>query len=101
LVETVAEECAHLFQRSTAPVEGRNGHLELFHHGHHRLTARKLKALTAMHNYLKKRPDGATTAAERFFGQKPRDLFEYLVERLPMPKRPRSGSTSKADSALN
>jgi hypothetical protein len=100
LVETVAEECAHLFQRSTAPVEGRNGHLELFHHGHHRLTARKLKALTAVHNYLKQRRDG-TTAAERFFGQKPRDLFEYLVERLPMPKRPRSSSASKAESLPN
>jgi hypothetical protein len=62
--------------------------------------ARKLKALTAVHNYLKKRPDG-TTAAERFFRYKPRDLFEYLVERLPMPKRPRSSSTSKVESVLN
>jgi hypothetical protein len=100
LVTTVAEECANLFQRSSAPVEGRNGHLDLFHHGHHRLMARKLKALTAVHNYLKKRPDG-TTAAERFFRYKPRDLFEYLVERLPMPKRPRSSSTSKVESVLN
>jgi len=100
LVETVAEECAQVFQRSTASVEGRNGHLDLFHHGHHRLPARKLTALTTVHNYLKHRPDG-TTAAERFFGQKPLDLFEHLVERLPMPKRPRSVATSKAVTVLN
>ena len=100
LVEDVAEECANLFQRSSSPVEGRNGHLDLFHHGHHRLTARKLKALTTVHNYLKERPDG-TTAAARFFRQKPRDLFEHLVERLPMPRRPRSGPASNAESVLN
>jgi hypothetical protein len=75
LAETVARECADLFQRSSSPVEGRNGHLDLFHHGHHRLMTRKLKALTATHNYLKQRPDG-TTAAERFFGKKPRDLLD-------------------------
>jgi hypothetical protein len=34
-----------------------------------------------------KRSDG-TTAAERFFGKKPTDLFEYLVDRLDLPGRP-------------
>lgn len=29
-----------------------------------------------------------TTAAERFFEQKPKDLFEYLLERIPYPARP-------------
>jgi hypothetical protein len=95
LVESVTKECTELFQRSSSCVEGRNGHLSLFHHGQHRLTSRKMKALTAMHNYLKVRPDG-TTAAERFFGQVPRDLFEYLIAQLPMPKRPRYGSISAA-----
>jgi len=87
LVEQVIEECAQLFQRSQSCVEGRNGHLDLFHHGHHRLGERQLKAKTVVHNYLKRRPDG-TTAAERFFGEKPLDLFEWLLERLEPPPRP-------------
>jgi len=29
-----------------------------------------------------------TTAAEPFFGEKPRDLFEYLLDRLDLPGRP-------------
>lgn len=87
LVEQVIEECAQLFQRSQSCVEGRNGHLDLFHHGHHRLGERQLKAKTVVHNYLTHRPDG-TTAAERLFGEKPRDLFEWLLERLEPPPRP-------------
>lgn len=47
-------------------MEGRNGQLSLHHHGKHHLSERKLSALTAMHNYFIRRPDG-TTAAERFF----------------------------------
>ena len=66
-LEQVALECADLFQRSRSRVEGRNGQLSLHHHGHHRLTDRKLAALTALHNDFIRRPDG-TTAAERFFG---------------------------------
>ena len=86
LVEQVAEDCAQLFQRSSSAVEGRNGHLDLFHHGHHRLPARKLRALTTIHNYFKRRPDG-TTAAERFFEAEHADLFEWLVQRLePLPR---------------
>jgi hypothetical protein len=87
LIAYVVEQCAQLFQRSSSGVEGRNGHLSLFHHGHHRLTGRKLKALTAIHNYLKERPDG-TTAAERFFGHEPLNVFEWLLERMPLPARP-------------
>ncbi len=83
----VVEECAQLFQRSSSAVEGRNGHLSLFHHGHHRLTKRKLAALTVIHNFMKRRRDG-TTAAERFFGHPPVDLFEWLVEEMPLPVRP-------------
>jgi hypothetical protein len=97
LVGLVAQECAQLFQRASSPVEGRNEHLDLFHHGHHRLGTRKLKALTAVHNYLTRRPDG-TTAAERFFGRKPRSLFEHLVEQLSMPKKPRTASTQETES---
>ena len=87
LIEEVSQECACLFQRSSSCVEGRNGQLALRHHSLHRLSDRKLGALTAVHNYYVKRNDG-TTAAERFFGKKPRDLFEYLLDRLDLPARP-------------
>ena len=53
----------------------------------HRLGARKLGVLTVLHNYWLKRRDG-TTAAERLFGKKPADLFEWLLARLPLPPRP-------------
>ena len=87
LIEEVSQECACLFQRSSSCVEGRNGQLALRHHSLHRLSDRKLGSLTAVHNYYVKRSDG-TTAAERFFGKKPRDLFEYLLDRLDLPGRP-------------
>jgi Family of unknown function (DUF6399) len=94
-VTRVGKEVVGLFARSSSCVEGRNGRLSLFHHGQCRLGAARLKALTAVHNYVAERPDG-TTAAERFFGQKPRDVFAWLLERLPdLPrpaaKRPRKG----------
>lgn len=86
-IEAVAAECADLFQRSSSCVEGRNGQLSLYHHGKHRLSARKLAALTAVHNYFIRRPDG-TTAAERFFSQPPAPIFDYLLQRLDPPPRP-------------
>lgn len=86
-LEQVAEECAQLFQRSSSCVEGRNGQLALRHHSLHRLSPRKLAALTTVHNYAVKRPDG-TTPAERFYGAKPRDLFEWILERVDLPGRP-------------
>ncbi len=86
-VEIVATECADLFQRSSSCVEGRNGHLALHHHGKHRLSNRKLAVLTAIHNYFICRPDG-TTAAERFFGQPPASMFDYLLAALDPPPRP-------------
>ena len=87
-LEQVASDCADLFQRSSSAVEGRNGQLSLFHHGCHRLSARKLAALTAVHNFYIRRPD-QTTAAERFFGRALPPLFEQLIERAPLPPRPR------------
>ena len=82
------EECAQLFQRSSSAVEGRNGHLGLFHHGHHRLPKRKLEARTVIHNFMKVRPD-ETTAAERLFDQEPQDLFSWLLKNMSELKRPR------------
>jgi hypothetical protein len=87
LIEQTARQCAEMFVRSSSCVEGRNGHLSLHHHGLHRLSDRKLAALTTIHNYFLRRADG-TTAAERFFGFKPQDLFEWLLDRLDLPARP-------------
>jgi Family of unknown function (DUF6399) len=86
-VEEVAQDSAGLFQRSSSCVEGRNGRLSLQHHGHSRVSERRLKALTVIHNYMVKRPDG-TTAAERFFGQQHKDVFSWLLERMPDLPRP-------------
>jgi hypothetical protein len=91
--EEAARETAGLFQRSSSCVEGRNGRLSLQQHGHSRVSEQRLKALTVMHNYMVKRPDG-TTAAQRFFGQKHKDVFSWLLERMPSlprpaPKRPK------------
>jgi hypothetical protein len=86
-VEQVAGECADLFQRSSSCVEGRNGFLALYQHGHHRLSPRKQQVLTAMHNFAIRRPDG-TTAAERFFAQPHPSLFEQVLGRMPWPPRP-------------
>ena len=89
-VEQVAGTCADLFQRSSSCVEGRNGQLSLHHHGRHRLSDRKLAALTAVHNFHLRRTDG-TTAAERFFGHAPEPLFEQAIQRVLLPPRPRRG----------
>ncbi len=91
-IDSVATACADLFQRSSSCVEGRNGQLALFHHGLHRLTDKKLAALTAVHNFHTRRPDG-TTPADRFFETDHDDLFSSLLQRMPQlarPARPRS-----------
>jgi uncharacterized membrane protein len=87
VIEQVARECAELFQRSSSCVEGRNGQLALRHHSLHRLRDQKLAALTTVHNYFIQRSDG-TTAAERFFGAKPGNLFEWILERVDLPGWP-------------
>ena len=86
-VEEVARASAGLFQRSSSCVEGRNGRLSLQHHGQSRVSEQRLKALTVIHNYLVQRDDG-TTAAQRFFGQKHKDVFDWLLERMPELPRP-------------
>src|ERR1041385_5669490 len=59
--ERLAWEWSGWFQRSSSCVEGRNGQLALRHHSLHKLSGRKLAALTALHNYWIKR--GGQTAA--------------------------------------
>jgi len=82
---------ADVFQRSSSNVEGRNGYLSLRSHQLRGLELpRKRECFTAMHNFFLTRPDG-TTAAERFFGQKPRSMFTAIlasVELAPAPLRP-------------
>jgi hypothetical protein len=54
-----------------------------------------LQALTVLHNYLVKRPDG-TTAAQRFFGQEHKDVFCWLLERLADLPRPAAKRSTRA-----
>ena len=86
-MRAIAKDCANVFQRSSSCVEGRNGYLSLRHHGSHMLSKRKLRALTVIHNYFIQRSD-QTTAAERFFESKPRNLFGFLLDQLDISARP-------------
>jgi len=86
-----AKTLAEVFQRSSSNMEGRNGYLSLRNHQLRGLDhPRKRTCLTAIHNFFLTRTDG-TTAAERFFGQKPRSMFAAIlaaVEIQPAPLRP-------------
>jgi len=99
LIEQTARRCAEMFVRSSSCVEGRNGQLALHHQSVHRLSDRKLTVLTTIHNYFLRRPDGST-AAERFFGSKPQDLFEWLLDRLDLPARPARKRPRKSPNLL-
>jgi hypothetical protein len=85
--ESQARLWAQWFQRSSSCVEGRNGHLSLWHHSWHRLSDERLSALRALGNYYVLRDD-ETTAAERFFGASPDDMLEWLLDHMPCPSRP-------------
>ena len=87
-IKKAAEECSQIFQRSSSCVEGRNAQLSLRHHGRHRLSDQCLKAQTVIHNYYTRNKNG-TTPAERFFAAKHNDLFEWLLEKMDYPVRPR------------
>src|SRR5207244_7024 len=86
-----AKRLAAVFQRSSSNVEGRNGYLSLRSHQLRGLDLpRKRQCFTAIHHFFLTRPDG-TTAAERFFSQKPRSMFAAIlasVELAPAPLRP-------------
>jgi hypothetical protein len=85
-----AAKLAEVFQRSSSNVEGRNGYLSLRNHQLRGLDhPRKRACLTAVHNFFLKRADG-TTAAERFFGQKPRSMFAAILESVELPPVPLS-----------
>ena len=86
-----AKRLAAVFQRSSSNVEGRNDYLSLRSHQLRGLDLpRKRQCFTAIHNFFLTRPDG-TTAAERFFGQKPRSMFAAILDAVdlaPAPLRP-------------
>jgi hypothetical protein len=85
-----AARLAEVFQRSSSNVEGRNGYLSLRNHQLRGLDhPRKRACLTAIHNFFLTRPDG-TTAAERFFGQKPRSMFAAILASVEIPPAPLS-----------
>ena len=84
------------FQRTSSAVEGRNGCLsQLYHHGRG-LTPARLKALTVIHNYGIRQPDGSTPAS-RLFAQEFPDVFESLLadmKPLPLPRKRRQRKKS-------
>jgi len=85
-----AQTLAEVFQRSSSNVEGRNGYLSLRNHQLRGLDLpRKRECLTVIHNFFRTRPDG-TTAAERFFGQKPHSLFAAILGAVEIPPAPLS-----------
>jgi hypothetical protein len=98
-IEQVVAVCADLFQRASSCVEGRNGQLSLRHHSLHNIAPMRLEALTTVHNYFLRRPDG-TTAAQRFFGAPPADLFGFLLDHLDMPARPAAKRSQPAAAPM-
>jgi hypothetical protein len=89
-LKSKAKTLAEVFQRSSSNVEGRNGYLALRNHQLRGLDhPRKRACLTAIHNFFLTRADG-TTAAERFFGQKPRSMFAAILDAVEIPPAPLS-----------
>ena len=85
-----AKRLAAVFQRASSNVEGRNGYLSLRSHQLRGLDRpRKRACFTTIHNFFLTRPDG-TTAAERFFGQKPRSMFATILESVELAPAPLS-----------
>jgi hypothetical protein len=85
-----AKRLATVFQRSSSNVEGRNGYLSLRSHQLRGLDRpRKRACFTTIHNFFLIRPDG-TTAAERFFGQKPRSMFAAILDAVELAPAPLS-----------
>ena len=61
------------------------------------MSKRKLGALTVIHNFFIKRPN-ETTAAERFFEARHKNLFKYLLDNLNVSARPAKARRAKMAS---
>lgn len=88
------------FQRSSSAIEGRNGCLAQMYHNTRGLSARRLKTLTVLHNFVCRRRDGSTPA-ERLFGTSFPDVFEWLLEQAPPLPVPRKARQIKLRNPLN
>ena len=81
-----AKTLAEVFQRSSSNVEGSSDGISSLRN--HQLRGldhpRKRVCLTTIHNFFLTPPDG-TTAAERFFGQKPRSLLTTVLDSVAIP----------------
>lgn len=80
------------FQRTSSAVEGRNRCLAQLYHNGRGLTPARLKALTVIHNYGIRQPDGSTPAS-RLFAQEFPNLFEAALatmKPLPLPRKRRA-----------
>jgi hypothetical protein len=85
-----AARLADVFQRSSSNVEGRHGSLSLRNHQRRGLDhPRKRAGLTAGHHFFLMRSNG-TTAAARFFGQKPRSMLTAILGAVEIPPAPLS-----------
>ncbi len=97
--QAIAQGCADLFQRASSATEGRNHRLRVLHDGLTTLSPTRLGAQTVAQSFVVEDEEG-TTAAERFFGQRPDDLMRWLSERVPLPPRARSRRTAEVKPAL-
>jgi hypothetical protein len=89
-LQQAAARLADVCQRSSSNVEGRHGYLSRRNHQLRDLDhPRKRACLTAVHNFFLMRADG-TTAAERFFGQKPKSMFAAILASVEIPPAPLS-----------
>jgi hypothetical protein len=94
-----AKNMTNTFQRTTSPVEGRNGWLSQMHFNGRGLSKKRIKSQTTIHNYFLKREDG-TTACERLTGEKPDDLFEFIMENIGSLSEPRKRKSTNHDKPL-
>ena len=85
---STAKFCSAIFQRSTAVVEGENGRFRLNDHKLQGMDEEELEVQRVLRNFWATRKD-ESTAAERFFETKHRNLFEELCKTMPPPARPR------------
>lgn len=95
-----AEWIVSQFQRSSSPVEGRNGFLSFVHHGGRGLSKERLQTLKIIHNYDTRGPDGRTPA-ERLFNREFPDLLEYILENIGDLPLPRASKKSKKKNKDN
>lgn len=89
------------FQRTSSPVEGRNGYLSQIHHNTRGLSPRRLQVMTVLHNFDLRRADGST-AAQRLFKQSHPDLFQTVLAHmpeLPLPRRRSKPSVATTHTA--